>query len=70
MILGQVIEILQRFFKIGFPLEESSETALDMDKRRKRRFPSHGNVGFHEIQEADCKSPSGYVPYFLSHRVP
>ena len=70
MIIRLVIEILQRSLKIWFSLEESSEAQLNVDKRRKTSFPSRGNVGFHEIEEADCKSPSGYVPYFLAHRVP
>ncbi len=70
MIIRLVIEILQRFLKIWFSLEESFEVEVNLDKRRKRSFPSCGNVGFHEIEEADCKSLSGYVPYFLAHRVP
>ena len=59
MIIRQVIEILQRFLKIWFSLEESSKAELNVDRRRKTSFPSLGNVGFHEIEEADCKSPSG-----------
>lgn len=70
MMIRQWIEILQEFFEICFQLEGGSETALDMERRRKTGFPFCGNVGFHKIKEKNGQSKSGFLLNLLPYRVP
>ena len=73
MIVWKMIEILQKFlnmwsrWKKGFEFETCKRV-----KEWRRTFDSffQKNVGFHNIKQANLKSPSKFPSFFLPYRVP
>jgi hypothetical protein len=73
MIIWKMIEILRKFLILWSQWEKGFEfETRPRVKKWRKTFDSsfQKKVGFHNIKQANWKSPSGFPSFFLPYRVP